>query len=200
MDQPARQHRGGYSVNSATGGLKRVDLIPRCRSRRGPCAGSLLTATDMTRHRQCSHCEPARLRNCTSSNAEIDHIRYRSTSRSGRIEQVSQDAEHVLRLFYRPGTSAKVINKYHHQSILLDEDVVAFSNPVSPRALSDCDDATCLTRCHRAFVSRSPVVIFSERRYPSSPLATYPIVGGPRANPRSVTHGYQERQLNARRC
>ena len=30
-----------------------------------------------------------------------------------------------------------------------------FSNPVSRRDLLTCDDASCLTRCHRAFVSNS---------------------------------------------
>src|SRR6202165_2433442 len=33
--------------------------------------------------------------------------------------------------------------------------VCSFSNPVSHRDLLSCDDASCLTRCHRAFVSNS---------------------------------------------
>jgi len=59
----------------------------------------------------------------------------------------------------------------------------SFSNLVSLRDLLTCDDATCLTRCHRVFVSNS--CHFVGRPLPI-PLATYAIGEGRRQPVRKV--------------
>src|SRR6185503_9310436 len=44
----------------------------------------------------------------------------------------------------------------HQEQLLLQQlPSCSVSNPVSRRDLLTCDDASCLTRCHRAFVSNS---------------------------------------------
>ena len=64
---------------------------------------------------------------------------------------------------------------------------------MSSRGPVTCDDASRLTRCHRAFVSNSCHFF---RTPLSNPLATYPIAAGRGTNPRKVPSrdGYPRRR------
>src|ERR1700687_4777353 len=54
-----------------------------------------------------------------------------------------------------PGPTACQRRRYKLRTWDVYSCACSFSNPVSHRDLLTCDDASCLTRCHRAFVSNS---------------------------------------------
>src|SRR5260370_2671369 len=83
----------------------------------------------------------------------------------------------------------------------------SFSNPASRRDLLTCDDASCLTRCHRAFVSnschffRTPLSIpwrhTQSLRHADQPVRKLPSRDG---YPRRSSHIVQRRVLRQNSC
>ena len=126
--------------------LRHVNSDPPKKT--GDCAPSFRSPPDASRA-PFPHRSPRR----SSANAACGGLKPPTAGRLRRAKPSSPAQHHIKKL-------------YLHRTPLCARGTRSFSNLVSRRDLLTCDDASCLTRCHRAFVSNS-CHFFSERRYPS---------------------------------